>query len=66
MIPTRTDPRFTGVAGVGIGSAIGSASTSPRINVILSSPGAVLVMVIRSARHAAASASACLCQSATD
>ncbi|SIN59140.1 Uncharacterised protein [Mycobacteroides abscessus subsp. abscessus] len=32
------------VAGVGIGSAIGSASKSPRIRVIRSSPGAVAVM----------------------
>ncbi|SKV51350.1 Uncharacterised protein [Mycobacteroides abscessus subsp. abscessus] len=54
--------KFTVAPGSGMGRATGSASTSPRMIVIRISPGAVAVMVIRSAVHAAANASAWRCQ----
>lgn len=66
VIPIGTARNSTAVVDVGMGRSTGSASTSPRMRVMRSSAGAVERIVIRSARQAAASASACLCQSVTD
>ena len=63
------DPHRAHIDGgcrVGTGRLMGWASTSPRLIVMRSSPGAVARIVSRSARHAAASASDRLCQSVID